>query len=270
MRHRSIFAAVGLAIVLTTAGCAGVIGTSTGPGAGTPAEDVTTADGPADAADVGASGASRPSRTIEVGATGQVETQPDQVVLRVAVLATGESAAEVRRRVADNASRMRDALAGDGIERSRITTTHYDIDRNRRYGPREEDEPPFRARHAFAITLDEPDRAGEVIVTAVENGATSVDDVRFTLSEEKRRQLRKEALSDAVTSAREQAEVLAEGSDLSIAGTGSIRTSDVGFHRPRFEAAALAGGDGGGGTSIEGGSVTVTADVQVAYNATAA
>lgn len=250
MRRRSVIATLTLSVLLVTAGCVSVPGTGEAPQSNAPGES---------------------SRTITVAASGQVQTQPNQAVLRVAVEATGQDASTVRQRLAENVSQMQRALAEMGIESDQITTADYDIRNQQRFGGREEERPPFRGRHAFSITLTETlDQTGKVIVTAVENGATSVDDVRFTLSAETRRELRKEALADAMGNARDQASVIADQSDLSIAGVGSVRTADVGVRPVRFEGAALTGGSGGdGGTAIEGGAVTVTAQVQVAYNATA-
>ena len=265
---RRLLTAVALAAVLVTAGCTGLLNASSVGAPSSSPNDATTPD-----ADPAATTPPEPvrdasaGRAIRVGATGRVETQPDQAVIRVAVRVTGGSAAEVRERLADNASRMRAALDGIGVDGGQITTAYYDIGRNYR-ADRDKDAPAFQGRHAFEITLTDLDRTGEVIVAAVENGATDVDNVRFTLSEEKRRELHREALSDAMESARAQADVIAESAGLSVAGVGSVQTADVGHSPVRFEARALMAGDAGGGTSIEGGTITVTAQVEVSYNAT--
>lgn len=250
-----------LALLITSAGCAGVLADSspsTSPG--------EVDDPPADVGDPADRSGSGP--TIEVAASGQIQTQPDQAILRVAVEASGENASTVRQRLAENVSTMRAALTAMGIDEGRITTTDYDIRNQRRFGGREE-EPAVWGRHAFTITLTDLNRTGKVVVTAVENGATSVNDVRFTLSREQRSELREQALSKAMDNARDRADVMAESADLNIAGVGSITTADVGYRPVRFESAALAAGDTNVGTSIEGGSVTVTAQVTVTYNATA-
>ena len=248
MPSRSSLASIALVAVLLTAGCTGALEPTGG---------------------AAAQSASAEAKTITVVSSGEIETQPDQAVLRVAISADGDTAAAVRRQLADNASRMREALADAGIGAEAVTTTDYDIRSSDRYGPREEDVPPFRGRHSFQITLTDLDRTGSVIVTVVENGATSVDDVRFTLSSDRQRELRRDALSAAMDNARAEADVIAGSADLELEGVGSVRTADVGYRPVRVEAAAFAG-DGGGGTTIEGGSVTVTARVEVAYNATAA
>lgn len=259
MHVRTTVPALLLAVLLVTAGCSGFVN-DTAPETNAPAQSSPSTDG------------DTPTRSITVAAGGQIQTQPDQVILRVAVEATGQDASTVRQQIAENVSQMRRALADMGIESGQIRTVGYDIRNRQRFDRPDSEQPPFWGRHAFAITLtDDLNQTGKVIVTPVENGATSVNDVRFTLSEEKRRELYKEALADAMDNAREQAVVIAEGANLSITGVGSVRTADIRVHPVRFEAQALAGDAGGGApTSIEGGAVTVRAQVQVAYNATVA
>lgn len=257
--RRLPLATIALALLLVTAGCSAVVGSENDPAAST--------GSPASSSNGALQSASDRGPTIEVGAAGQIQTQPDQAVLRVAVEATGQNASVVRQRLAANASSMRAALTDMGIDEGHITTTDYDIRNQRRYGGPEDERPPVFGRHAFVITLTDLNRTGRVVVTAVENGATSVNDVRFTLSSDRRDELREQALSEAMENARDRAGVIAEGADLTVTGVGSVTTADVGYRPVRFETAAMAGANAG--TSIEGGAVTVTAHVTVTYNATA-
>lgn len=252
---------IALALLLVTAGCSAALSsTNNSP------QSAASPSGVGE--NVQAPPGSGSSPTIEVAASGQVRTQPDQAVLRVAVEASGPNASTVRRKLAENASAMRAALVEMGVDGDQITTTDFDIRNQRRFGGREDERPAAWGRHAFTITLTDLNRTGTVIVAAVENGATSVDDVRFTLSQERRNELRERALAEAMDNARDRAGVVADGANLSIAGISSVTTADVGVHRPRFESAALAG-SADAGTDIEGGAVTVTARVRVTYNATA-
>lgn len=241
---------VGLTALVVLAGCAG----SGGPAAG-------SADG-----DAGE------SKTISVGAGGQVQAEADQAVIRVAVEATGPDAPTARQRLAENVSRMRSALTEMGIGEDQIVTAYYDIDQRRhepRPGGEERPETEYRAFHAFEITLTETERVGEGIDTAVTNGATSVDNVEFTLSQETRQELRQEALTKAMENARGQADTLASASNLTVTGVHTVSTAEVSV-RPHHERVAFAAGDAGGGTAIDSGPVTVTAQVAVVYNASAA
>jgi uncharacterized protein YggE len=101
----------------------------------------------------------------------------------VAVVATGDEIETVREHLSSNASSMRSALSEMGIDGSQVQTSYNDISSNSRYGgPSEQDQPEYRAIHSFSITTNETDRVGEVIDTAVTNGANEIDDVEFTLA----------------------------------------------------------------------------------------
>lgn len=165
------------------------------------------------------------SQSITVSASGSAETTPDQVAVRVAVEATGEDAPAVRQQLADDAAAMRSALAEIGISDDQIQTRRYDLEQDRRR-PRHDGEKPetqYRGIHSFTITVEDPARTGEVIDTTVANGANNIRNIRFTLSQGKQRELRQEALQDATSNARGQADTL--GVLVSSASPVSIRSS---------------------------------------------
>ena len=249
MRRKSLLAAVGLSLMLALAGCAGTLGSTNALGT-TQADD---AGGPS---------------TIDVTASGEVEAEPDQAIVRIAVEATADDASTARERLAANVSEMRSALADLGIADDAVATVQYDIrEEYRDQREKEARDPTYRAVHAFEVTLNDLDRTGTVIDTAVENGATRVDGVRFTLADDTRRELHDEALRAAMSNARSQADTLAESGDLAVTGVHAIRSGETNYRPYYTETASMA--DSGGSTSIDTGSVSVTAQVQVTYNATA-
>jgi len=244
---RGILTVVGVAVLVATAGFAGAVGPS-----------LTSADVPQ--ADGG-------GQTIDVTASGQAQAEPDQAVLQVAVVATGDDANTVRERLAENASRMQAALTDLGVPDDQIRTVAFNIDqRHDRETP--VDRPQgFAGVQAFEVTLSNVSRAGAVIDAAVANGANRVGGVELTLSEDRRREVRADALRDAMDNARSDADVLAESADLSITGVHSVSTGDVSFQPFRTETLEADAG-GGAGTTIDSGPVTVSAQVQVTFNAT--
>lgn len=237
-------AAVALALVVLLAGCA------------------SSAQGQSADATVQTADATAP--TISVSASAQATADPDSAIVRVAVEATAGSADAARQQVATDVDSMREALRDAGIPDDAVSTTQFSV--SPRYDYR--DESPelvgYRAVHAFAIELDDVTRAGEIIDTAVENGATRVDGVQFTLSEETRVDLREQALTDAMESARADADTIAAAGGLSVTGIHTVSTgSDVSIP---FEGRVFAQSDAAG-TTIEPGPVTVTASVSVVYTA---
>lgn len=209
-----------------------------------------------------------PARQIQVSATDEVSAEPDRALLRVGVLATADDAATARDRVAGNVTALRSTLEDLGVPDDRVETAHFDIDEER---DREEAGPTrYRAVHAFEITLADTDRVGEVIDGVVDSGANRIQGVSFTLSEERRHDLRQEALEGAMDRARTEADTLAASADLQVGDAASITASDVDVSPYRVEREAMETDDAGASTTIESGAVDVSASVDVVYNATAA
>lgn len=217
------------------------------------------------AADNSASSASSSNRTVDVSATGQVSAEANQAVIRVAVEARGDDAETARERLAENVSNLRDGLADAGVESDQITTSGYDIREDHRDRREGVDDPRYVARQSFEITLNDTDRAGTVIDAAVQNGATRVDGVRFTLSTDRRDELKQEALKDAMERADAKAETLAAQSDMTVVQVRTVTSTE--FNHGPVYAEATATADGGGSTTIDSGPVTVTANVHVVYDA---
>lgn len=261
MRHsRHTLAVIGLCVLVALTGCSAVVDSSS-------QQTATTTPAPTPSTDT----EQRGKQVIRVGASGSIQANPDRAVLRVGVRASGEDAATARQRLADNVSRMRSALESMGIGGDRITTVYFDIDRDyRHFRERDEREAIFTARHTFLITLTDLNRTGTVIVTAVENGATSVDDVRFVVSETVRKELRDKALKRAMADARRQADVIATQSNLSVTGVSEVQTAHVRFHsgRERQVMATPTAVADSAPTDIDTGTVTVSVRVTVTYNAT--
>ena len=247
MQRRTVASIAALLVLTLTAGCVGALGQP---------DDATAADA---------------NRTITVTASGDVTAEADQAVVRVSVVARGDTAETARQRLAENASSLREGLAAANLSEDQIRTVGFGISEERRdrpTGPNVSDDPTYLARQSFELTLSDTDRAGEIVDVAVGSGAKNVDGVQFTLSESAQESLQQDALREAMDAARRNAETLAATENLSVDGALHIRTTDL---RPIPYAAELAvAEDSGGRTVIDGGPVTVTATVQVVYAANSA
>jgi len=243
MRSRSVPLVLALALVVLLAGCAAPLQADGGADAG--ADD---ADGP----------------TIDVSGTGTASADADLAVVRVSVIARGDSADAVRGQVATDAESMRAALRDAGVPEDAVTTESFRV--SPRYDRVNDTRElvGYEAVHAFRIEVA-PDRAGEVVDVAVSGGADRVDGVGFTLTDETRAELREQALTEAVESARADADAIAGAAGLTVTGVDSASTSQD--FSPIFQdRVAEAGGDAAA-TSFEPGPVTVSATVSVTYAA---
>lgn len=205
------------------------------------------------------------NRTVTVDATGEAEAQPDQTVVRIGVTAEGDDPQEIRDQLASDSDELRDALDALDVE---YETNSYNIRETPRHA-REEFDSDYVGQHTFEVTGDDPDLSGEIIDAAAGVGA-EVDDVELTLSEETRDELRDEAIEDAMSDARHQANTVAESSDLHVTGAVTIDATQSGYHTVDVGYSAAPEESGAARTSIDSGDVSVSYDVRVTYNATAA
>lgn len=263
MKRREAIAATGTVVTAALSGCFGARG-----------DDDT--DG------TGANGGLQAGRTVVVSKTGEVDGEPDLAVLRLGIQSTADSAGEVRDELASGADELRSALREYGIDDENVTTQRYQIreryDRRRmeEAGVRPDSEEAqeyvtYHGTHAFTVELEDIDAVGEVIDVAVGAGADEIDRVTYTLSEEKRAELREEALRKALQQARSEAETIADeigGAvvEATVVDASEGRVSPVQRRVAHEAAAATPTADAGGRpTSIESGDVTVSADVNVRY-----
>jgi len=248
-------AALALVGFVLLAGCAGGIG-STAPANQAPA-DADTDDG---------------GTTVAVAGQATVDAEPDAATVTLAVRAAGDDAATVRDRLAANVSAVRSSLADYGLDDDQVTTEHFRVRQTRPPERERGDAPDYVGVHALTVELDDVDAVGDVVDRAVEAGATEVGHVTFRLSDERRAELREQALTDAMADARSEAALLADTEGLTVGTPASISTDEVSVDRPHREVAyatAAATPAADRQTAVEPGDVTVRVSVQVVYNASA-
>lgn len=248
VRKRAPAIAVVLVLLVVTAGCSGTLNSA-------PDSSNTAAAQPSDT-NLGTSG-----RTIQVVATGQAEAKPTQAIVRVSVVTNNQNATAALQTLAKNSSQLRTALSNIGITESQIQTIRYGINN-----------PPdvigYQATHAFRITVNNTNRTGKVIETAVTNGATRVGGIRFTIGKQTRQQLQSTAITRAMSNAQSKAKTIASQANLIITGVQAVQTGTLNQPAPRRVMLAGAATAGGGvSPSLAPGSITVSVRLTVTYNA---
>ena len=203
-------------------------------------------------------------RHVTVTASGTTEAEPDATEVTLAVEARNDDPSVARQEVAEGASGMRAALIGTGVSQDDIQSTSYTLREARRY-EREQDTPRHYARHEFRVTVDNPDRAGEVIDAGIEGGATTVSGVSFTLSDERRSELKNDALEKAMNKARSQADTVAGAGGIAVSGVRSVSTADTGVSPVDVQYERLQAAEDTG-TTVDPGPVSVDAQVEVVYD----
>ncbi|WP_158059318.1 SIMPL domain-containing protein [Halorussus halophilus] len=180
-------------------------------------------------------------RTITTGATGETQAPPDEAIVQFDAKAVEPDVLSARRVVAEQSGELRTALAEVGISEERIKTAQFRVTQRRPHsGPetnRDPDELPYKGRESLVVTLHDLDAVGDVLSAAVEKAGVEIDTVSFGFQTETKRELEREALTDAATTARQKAEAAADAEGLTVEGVVSMTTGeDV---QPRRTAAGL-------------------------------
>jgi uncharacterized protein YggE len=187
-----------------------------------------------------------------------VRRQPDVAYLTLQIESRAKSSRDAQRQNADTAAAVQKQLAAAGVSRDAQRTLglqldqEYDVISGRRVAR------DFVARNTLEIRIDDVGRAGEIVDSAVQGGATSLQGVRFDLKD--RSAAEREALRAAVTDARARAEAAAAGAGVSVQRILRIEDSRTEVVRPqpmvmRAEAAAS--------TPVEPGLVEIRARVEL-------
>ena len=204
---------------------------------------------------------------LYVSGTGKITTDPDRAIVSLAVETQHR---DVKAAQSENAVRMNeviDAVRALGIPSEDLKTTGYTISIIREDGEKavfDREATYYRVTNTLLVELKDIQRAGEIVDTAVNNGANRVNFVSFTLSDEKQESLRTEALTDAVNSARNDANAVADAMGVSITGVKEISVGSpvipVRYAEAAYDAASIAAP-----TPIQPNTIDVTATVSITY-----
>ncbi len=211
-------------------------------------------------------------KVIYTSGTGKVTTTPNQATVSLAVETENADVATAQQENAKRMDAVIAALKAAGIPAENIKTTGYTIT------PVTEDTVSatwssakvkyYRVTNTVRVTLDDVNRAGEIIDIAIANGANRVNQIEFTISDDRQQELRTQALTAAVQQARNDADAVAAALGKTIVDVKEVNVG--GSYIPvRYDSAMSYSGTAekamGVPTPIEVGEMDVTATVSITY-----
>ncbi len=205
-------------------------------------------------------------KLIYTSTTGEVLARPDQVELSLAVQTENIDARIAQQNNAGQMASTIAALENAGIPADRIKTTGYSIypvydDSSSIMGSKVKF---YRVTNTLLVTLTDITRAGEIVDLAVANGVNEVNSISFTMSEGQQKALRSDALRDAMTRSRSDADIVAAAGGLTITGIKEITVSG-GYYPVPVSDYRYAEGAAKASTPIVPGDVRISASVSVTY-----
>ena len=206
--------------------------------------------------------------TLTTTAVGRTQAPPDQAELRFEASAVESDVTGARRAVADRAARLRGVLDETGVPDDRVRTTQFRVGRQSPNPHDRQQDPesrPFEAIETVSVTIRDLDALGTVLAAAVDEAGAEIDDVTFTFRTETKRDLEREAIEDAVETARKKAEAAASAEGLTVGDVRSMTTENRSSARARQTGTGLGARLQESGSAPTSGPIDVTATVEVEY-----
>jgi len=208
--------------------------------------------------------------TINVNGNAQFKANPDEATILVRVETNGTNAKEAQDKNSIAMEAVQKALKRAGVDASEMETMNYNIYQNLVWDYKEQRQIDmgFKASHTLKVATKKLDMAGEYIQIAIDNGATNLDSVSFSLSKAAEKDAKDEALRQAVKDARGKADALADGLDLSIKRVVSVSINEynvIPFYRGGAEMMMAKADMGAPAPPIAPQEIDITASVQVVF-----
>ena len=151
-------------------------------------------------------------RTIAVSGTGKVIVTPDKATVKLAVITRREDIKAAQEENAQAMKRIQDALLAKGVTAENIQTYDYEISQDSHWKNEERVYGLYCVINRIRVTVQDVEKAGDIIDVGIKTGATGVDGISFSYEDEVK------AVKRARTLAIENAKAIAEES-VSVAGT---------------------------------------------------
>jgi len=169
-----------------------------------------------------------------------VKAPPDRAVVTVSAEARATSPRDALRHTAEAMAAVRQRLDKAGIAAPALRTLAYDLQPEFDYAGGKQVLKGYVARNQLEVMVTPVERVGEIIDATVGAGATDIADVRFELEDPS--VLERDALRQAVASARLRAEAMAAGAGRAV--DRIVRVEEEGaatpLPRPVYSARAVA------------------------------
>ena len=209
-----------------------------------------------------------PDRSIlRVSAEARVEVTPDRARISFAVETEGETAREAGEANARLMDQVVQAVQATDLPGLRTETTGYAL--TPRYQPSRADQPRviigYTARNTLQVVVDDVEEVGRLLDVALDAGANRVQGLHFEVRDPDPH--RQEALREAVSRARAEAETIADALgvrlgdplEVQVGGAQPVFRTDMQFARAEMMAMDAPT------TPVEAGLQTISASVNLHY-----
>ncbi len=209
-----------------------------------------------------------PTYHISVSDKAEIYAKPNLALIDFSVVTEGKTPEKT---MEDNTLKMNkviEAVKELGVEEKDIKTTQFTITPRYEYTrePYRQNLIGYRVTQTLSVKIRNFDKIGEIIESAVEQGANQVGDLQFTIDNQD--ELKRQARKQAIEKAKEKAKQIASDLGVSLGRIIEFReTSETPIVYPRLELTEKALGSGGieEGAQIQPGENKIEVSVTITY-----
>jgi uncharacterized protein len=175
--------------------------------------------------------------TLSVTGTATTMVKPDKVIVSLGVETTNKTANGALAANSNVMSKVIDALTASGVKENETSTSSFSISPNYNYSQSSGSTGTitgFTASNSIQIQSINTNNLPKWIDKAISAGANTVNNIDFTLSDEKLKKTKINLIRQAIEDARAKADIAASAAGLKITGVKSINLSEFGTQPSPF------------------------------------
>ena len=171
------------------------------------------------------------NNTLFVSGSATANTKTDKVIISLGVETADKTAEKALLSNSNLMNTVIDALKAAGLQPNETSTSSFFIKPNynySKYGDRG-NLMGFTVSNSIHIESSNIDSVSLWIDTAVQAGANIVNDIYFSVSEEKLQKIKNVLLKEAVANAKSKADIVAGAAGINVGGIKSIMVEEIGL-----------------------------------------
>lgn len=207
----------------------------------------------------------KPVNNISVSATGKVTVTPDIVTFNVGYEIDRSKLTDVQNELTNRSNALAQAIKALGVEDKDIQTATYSISPQTRYDDNLNTyvADGFGGTLVISVKVRNIKDAGKIIDAAIDAGANTISNVEYTVDNIDT--VKQQARKLAAQYAKDKAEVLAEGSGVSVGSLISISENTPTYSNNNYVMYDRAASESQAAPAISPGSLTIEVTVMAVY-----
>ena len=205
-------------------------------------------------------------RSIAVSGTGQVTLAPELAYVYIGVHSQSDDVAAALEDNNTKSQAVAAALKAMGIDEKDIQTSSFNINPQTQYDPQGNatGKTTYTVDNTVYVTVRNLQTLGQVLDTAVRNGANSINGINFDVSDKTKAQAVADARKLAVDSAHTQAQALADDAGVNLGDLLTISSSTSGNPVPMMDTKGSYAANASQ-VPISAGQIVISVDVSITY-----